>query len=71
MRRRRGSSATIQAAFGVIHGQVFEYCRLAREAACERHRKAALAIKVSLAVFAIAFVLLGVLFLMQVYKGAS
>jgi len=30
MRRRRDSAATIQAFFGLVHGKVMEYCRLAR-----------------------------------------
>ena len=65
MRRRRGAAATAQAFFGLIHGQVFEYCRLVRKDASDNHRRAALAIKVSLAVFAACFISLGIIALIQ------
>lgn len=65
MRRRHGTPAIAQALFGLIHGQVFEYCRLARQDAADKHRRAALAIKVSLAVFVVCFVSLAIIVLMQ------
>ncbi|MCX6917482.1 MAG: hypothetical protein NT167_31355 [Verrucomicrobia bacterium] len=63
MRRQRGARAVVQAVFGVVHGQVFEYCRLAREGGSQRERKAATALRVSLAIFIVAFLALGALFL--------
>jgi hypothetical protein len=65
MRRRSRAKATALAAFGLIHGQVLEYCRSARRDASDNHRRAALAIKASLCVFAVCFVFLGIIVLMQ------
>src|SRR5689334_15388947 len=65
MRRRRGAKATTQAFLGLIHGQVVEYCRLVPESASDHHRRAALAIKVSLVVFMVCFVSLGIIVLIQ------
>jgi len=65
MRRRRGITATTEAVFGVAHWQVFEYCRLARDGISEKHRKVALTIKLSLTVCLVAFVTLGILFLIR------
>jgi hypothetical protein len=63
MKRRNGLRVPIQAVFGLIHGQVFEYCRVAKRVGTGKDRKIALMIKVSLAMFALAFLGLGVLLL--------
>ena len=68
MKRRNGIRPVIQSAFGLVHSQVFEYCRLAQQDGSEKHRKVALVVKVSLAVFGVAFLLIGILVLMDIQK---
>lgn len=66
MKRHRGGKASFQAALGLIHGQVFEYCRLARENPSKQHRRAAFAIKMSLGMFMAAFLVLAILVLIDI-----
>ena len=68
MKRRKGGTQVIQAVFGVIYGQVFEYCRLARHDESNKHRKIAFAIKASLVVFMLAFLVLGILVLVDLHN---
>lgn len=68
MKRRKGRTQVIQAAFGVIYGQVFEYCRLARQDESDKHRRVAFAIKTSLAVFLLTFLVLGIFVLLDLHN---
>jgi hypothetical protein len=53
-----------QALFGLFAlGHVMEYCRMARAHGPEKNRRVALVIKASMAIFAAAFLGLGILFL--------
>lgn len=68
MKRRKGKTQVIQAVSGVIYGQLFEYCRLARQDESNKHRRVALAIKTSLAVFLLAFLFLGIFVLFDLHN---
>ena len=68
MKRRKGGTQVIQAVFGLIYGQVFEYSRLARQDGSGRHRRIAYAIKASLVVVLLAFLGLGILVLVDLHN---